>query len=481
MALSAALPNFDQKNITSGENPAWVCPEFKVSGIFSSHMVLQRDKPVCVWGFSDAPGTRIYGEFMNEKAEAVTGEDNRWQLAFSAHPASKTPETMTISDERGHKAVFEDILMGDVWFVGGQSNAELNLVCCLQETPDFTFDENENIRLFYQNQHYPYTHQEFCEKPSPDIICPDWTWERPTEEAAKKFSAMGFYFAREVSGHIDIPLGMVMMCAGGACLRELMTPSLAAALGYGRGNICAAGYYNSLIHPIVPLKFKGMLYFQGESEGCWKKCADAYDTDLQKFVADERGLFGQAFPFYNVQLSDYRDECFDYFKWLDIVRVKQFDALSLIPDSTLTVDMDLGSPEGYHDFAHSPLKFPLAKRLADLALAKEYGIGNIDDAQSPMPVSAVRQSDSVDITFKTASPLTASVPLKGFTLGPYENRTEAEAEITGENTVRVKIPAGADAAYVSYAFAIRADLTRNDLKNEGNLPAPAFSLPVANI
>jgi len=272
---------------------------------------------------------------------------------------------------------------------------------------------------------------------------------------------------------------MVMMCAGGACLRELMTPHLAKALNYGPGNICAAGYYNSLIHPVVPLRFKGMLFFQGESEGCGKSFADAYDTDLEKFVRDEREIFSQDFPFYNVQLSDYRDECFHYFKWLDIVRVKQTDALSLIPDSTLTVDMDLGSPEGYPDFAHSPLKAPLAKRLADLALAKEYGVGDIEKAQSPMPEKAVRIGNEVKITFKTAAPLASNTKtLPGFSFGPYENRTPAEATITGDNEVTVKIPENADLSQVNYAFQIRAHLENANLKNTLGLPVPAFGMKV---
>jgi len=143
------------------------------------------------------------------------------------------------------------------------------------------------------------------------------------------------------------------------------------------------------------------------------------------------------------------------------------------------VDMDLGSPEGYPDFAHSPLKAPLAKRLADLALAKEYGVGDIEKAQSPMPEKAVRIGNEVKITFKTAAPLASNTKtLPGFSFGPYENRTPAEATITGDNEVTVKIPENADLSQVNYAFQIRAHLENANLKNTLGLPVPAFGMKV---
>ena len=78
-----ALPT-DEKT-TAKEANAWVCPAFKVSGIFSSHMVLQREKPIQIWGFSDTPGSRVAGAFMGETVTATVGDDNRWSLTFSSH------------------------------------------------------------------------------------------------------------------------------------------------------------------------------------------------------------------------------------------------------------------------------------------------------------------------------------------------------------------------------------------------------------
>lgn len=487
MSNTVALPDMNQSTQSGKAASAWQCPVFKVSGVFSSNMVLQRDEPILIWGFSDAPGTKVTGEFMGETAEGIVGNDNRWTLTFSAHAYEKTGQEMTVSDERGNKCVFSDILIGDVWFVGGQSNAELTLAPCAPFTPEITFDENDNFRLFTQTQAYPYTHPECCEDAYPDVINPEWRWKKPDEAASMTFSAMGWYFAKEVTRNIDIPLGMIMIAAGGACMRELLPVELAHACGYTSGNLVReGGYFNSLIHPFIPLKFKAMLFFQGESEGGWREYAQRYDKELKLMVEDERARFGRNFPFYNVQLSDYGDNTFGFFKWLDIARAKQVDAADIIDQYTLTVDMDLGSPEGYEDWPHSPLKKPLALRLAKLALSKEYGVGNEEDALSSMPVCATQKGDRIEITFAPESRTLnirgrsheASLhhPLPGFSVGAYDARVPAPAYISGSNKVTVKIPQGADASMVNYAYSIRVTKETANLENENSLPCPSFSV-----
>ena len=191
---------------------------------------------------------------------------------------------------------------------------------------------------------------------------------------------------------------MVMMAAGGACFRELLPIELAHGEGYTYGgNVQEGGYFNTLISPVIGLPCKGMLFFQGESEGGSRELAERYAYDLTLLVADERARFGQSFPFYNVQLSDYREEGTRFFPWHDIIRIQQFKALSLIPNSTLTVDMDLGAPEDYEDWPHSPRKMELGERLALLVLAKEYGISRETECSSPRPVMATLTADCKQI------------------------------------------------------------------------------------
>ena len=491
MNHSVALPSYYEVTADKTIVSDWTCPEFKVSGAFSSHMVVQREARIKVWGFSQNIGSTVTGVFMRETVKATVGEDKRFMLVFAEKAYTDEPQIMTISDDLGHEVVFEDVLVGDVWFICGQSNAELHLSPCMELTPSVTFDENDNFRLFYQAQGIAKQNLSHIADPNPDIVRADWCWKRPDEKASLSFSALGWYFAKEVTKMVGVPQGLVMMAAGGVCLRELMPVSLANSLGYTKGaNTRVGGAYDTLIHPLIPLAFKAQIFFQGESEGCWFSCANKYDTDLAAYFENERAIFGHNFPVYNVQLCDYGDNCFKYFPALDIVRVKQFDAISIIPDMTLTVDMDLPSPEGY-DWAHSPRKLELAERLARLALAKEYGVGSVMNAVSPRPICAALSDDKqtivIDFTdlgtglIVTGQDPKSSIglPVGGFSVGAYDgtkdNRKPAEATITSRGQVTVKVPEGADTSFVNYCFSIRVE---PELYNGNNLPCPSFSIKV---
>ena len=182
---TVVLPSTERKVDGGKINGGWKCPVFKASGIFSSHMVLQRDEPILVWGFSDAPGSVVKGSFMGYEAEARVDDDNGWRLCFPAQAWTKEPQTMTLTDDRGNGQVFRDVLVGDVWVVGGQSNAELTLSPCVTATEKEIFDENDNFRLFIQTQKYVGEHLDLCAAPQRDVICPEWAWSRPDEDHSR--------------------------------------------------------------------------------------------------------------------------------------------------------------------------------------------------------------------------------------------------------------------------------------------------------
>lgn len=479
MQINAALPT-EGKTEKTGKESFFRVPEFKVSGAFGSSMVLQRDKEIKIYGFSDKDGTVVCGEFDGETAKTVV-EDSSFTLTFSPRPACGTGKTMRIYDDRGNEAVFDDVLTGDVWIIGGQSNAELNLRFVSPDDLPAEFDENVKYRLFMQTQAYPFAHPELCAEPQPDVICPDWRWRLPGAEASLSFSAIGYFIARALYEKTAVPIGAINMSAGGACIKELIPSALADELGYTDGaNVCRSGYYNTLIHPFEGVSFKGMVFFQGESEGIWRERAEAYDTELTRLVEDERERFGFEFPFYNVQLSSYRSEGKQYFPFLETVRVRQFDAAAKIRNSYLTVDMDLGSPPEWGDFAHSPKKKPLCERITAQILAAEYGIGELSDANPPSPVSASVSGDNVVIKFKDVSngleSRNGTDAVNGFSFGEFGAFTDAEARITGKDEVTVKAPRGADKGYVNYAYASDINDKNAELIKSNGLPCPAFRI-----
>ena len=487
---SVALPTTEQKTVEATED-GWVCPEFKVSGAVSSYMVLQREKPIKVWGFSTNVGGKVFGEFAEQKVETTIDKDGKWTLTFMPERYCRDGRTLTIYDENGHKEEFIDVLVGDVYFIGGQSNAEVNLSHCMCYTPSLEFYEDEKIRLFRQTQGFVYTNQQFCNHPQRDIINPEWTWQKPTAEAAQSFSAMGFYFARELSRYVDVPLGMVMMAAGGACVRELLPEELAHNEGYFFGaNVKEAGYYNTLIHPFIGMSFRAMLFFQGESEALDRGLAQKYTYELALLVADERRSFGFEFPFYNVQISNYCVTGSNIFKFTDMLRVKQYDALSVIPNSSLVVSMDLGSPEDFHDWAHSPRKLELGERLSKVVMAKEYGIEKESEVTSPMPIEAnyYPAAHKIMIDFKNVSSgltVLGHTPvdsldreIEGFTVGDYDNQIKVKATIATRSSVIIELPEGVVPDYVNYAYFTYVTIDNANLRGGNNLPCPAFSIAV---
>ena len=503
---SPALPDVSgmvagpEKSAEGREEAPDICklPDIKVSGCFSSHMVLQRDQDVKVFGFSRHPGLKVRGVWKGREtseAEAVVNEEGRFTLVFPPRKADREPSSMIIESAYG-SFVMSDILVGDVWLIGGQSNAECCLAHCIRTTPELVNDISaaDNFRLFRQSQAVAYEFREDCAYPKLDIIDPSWRWKRPDPAAAYEFSAMGYYFAKELVRHTDVPIGLMMLCPGGACLRELMPEWLAVERGYTFGaNMPVGGYYNTLISPLVGISFYGQLFFQGESEGGWKDMAYNYDADLKALVDDERETFGRDFPFYNVQLSSYREEGKSYFPYLHIVRVKQFDALSIIPDSHLAVDMDLGAAPEDSDFAHSPYKSELGRRLAMQVWAYEYGgrasMPDPGEYESPVPQFVERVNGGFEITFansgKGLRALSGKAPSGfGIIFEGDEEPEDAISEITGPDKVLIKPDkekaAGRKAAAVTYAQFHIADKAHADLVNSFGLPAPAWSMPVTD-
>ena len=471
------------ESLPQEENSIDRLPDIKISGCFSSHMVLQRSCHVRIFGFSRHVGLKITGSWTRaaetgaaetDVAETTVGPDGRFTLVFPPREADREHTQMIISSAYG-SYIFSDILVGDVWMIGGQSNAEHHLSQCIKFTPELIreISAEDNFRLFFQSQAKAFEFREDCAEPRTEILDPGWRWKKPDKETALSYSAMGYYFAKELTRHIDVPLGLIMICAGGACLRELMPYDLSVSRGYTFGaNMPVGGYYNTLISPFIGLQFYGQLFFQGESEGIWKEMAYSYDADLAALVEDERETFGIDFPFYNVQLSSYRDEGKQHFQFLHVVRVKQFDAVPLIKNSYLTVDMDLGSLPEDNDFAHSPHKAELGRRLAMQVYAHEYGGDKVltypAEYESPIPVSVSRTEGGFIIKFKnTGSGLairqgTGEI-VRGFGIIPEgeEEPHPAGAVITsgdtifvkaaGETTDPVKTP-----AFVSYALFHKA-------------------------
>ena len=194
--------------------------------LFQSNMVLQRDKPVPVWGWA-APGETVSVSFSGQTQTAVAGEDRLWKVTLSAMPANAEPRQMII---RGQDLVLtlENILVGDIWILGGQSNMEFPLAKLEDAALEIESATFEHIRLLKipllhgpdENPSFPLQYQ-----------WSDWSkrhfrqgyWDVCSPETAGEFSGIGYIFGRRLYLATRIPIGLIDVSRGGATL-ETFTP-----------------------------------------------------------------------------------------------------------------------------------------------------------------------------------------------------------------------------------------------------------------
>ncbi len=172
-----------------------------VSPMFGDNMVLQRGKPNIVWGWSD-PGDKVRVEIAGKRANGVAGVDRRWQVKIQP-PTAGGPYTLTI---KGHETVeLHNVLVGDVWLCGGQSNMQVGLRSANHGEEEVKAANYPQIRFFAAAPHPAYHHTEFVEG----------TWKVVSPESADRVSAVAFYFARKVQQELHIPIGLVVDALGG--------------------------------------------------------------------------------------------------------------------------------------------------------------------------------------------------------------------------------------------------------------------------
>lgn len=164
-------------------------------------MVLQRGKIDTIWGWSD-PGDKIQVQIAGKTASAIAGTDRRWEVKIHP-PRVGGPYTMTI---RGRQTVeLHNVLVGDVWLCGGQSNMQVSLGYAKNGEEEVKAANYPQIRFFTVAAQVSYHHADM----------PDGSWKVVSPETAGKVSAVAYYFARRVQEQIHIPIGIVVDALGG--------------------------------------------------------------------------------------------------------------------------------------------------------------------------------------------------------------------------------------------------------------------------
>lgn len=362
--------------------------EVRLPSILGSNMVLQRNTEVNLWGTATAGKAVVVETSWNgEKYRTKAGNDGQWKLKVSTGEAGG-PYTITISD--GKKLVLDNILLGEVWVCGGQSNMEMPVCGFMYQPVDgsskailYAASETPNVRLFSVPR---------ISSNEPQTDC-NSSWQVSTPQSVCSFSAVGYFFGKALTQAMGgIPVGLISANWGGSRIECWMTEeAIDATEGInheiakgGQGETGApAKLYNGLIHPIKDFTAKGFIWYQGcSNRHNWFD----YKNLMVSLVKFWRTIWGdETMPFYYTQLAPYTYEG-DHLRSLPLVIEAQYKAMEEIPYSGIAATTDLGN----RTCIHPSEKIQVAERLAYLALANDYGVKGV-----PRPAPRYREMEVI--------------------------------------------------------------------------------------
>jgi len=194
----------------------------RLSDLLSDGMVLQRDAEAAVWG-KTRPFHRVRIEFLDRAWETRADDQGRWKAVLQHLPPGG-PHEMRIVDESGEERIIRDVLIGDVWVLGGQSNMELPV----RRTLDLLAEEVRDVRLPQVRQ---FTVPLMYDFHGPREEVAGGRWIAAVGERVMDFSAAGFFFARELYERYGVPIGLILTAVGGTPVEAWMSEPTLRRLG----------------------------------------------------------------------------------------------------------------------------------------------------------------------------------------------------------------------------------------------------------
>ena len=480
--------------------------ELRLPHVISSHAVLQRGRPIHIWGWAN-PGAKVQVQFHAQTVTAVTDVIGKWSL-YLAPEVAGGPYGMTVSGD-GPAVTLEDILVGDVWFAGGQSNMEMPLSgfpplsSVKDAAKEIANANNPRIRLLL-------VEEKTSDYPLSDL---EESWTPCNPETAKDFSAVAYFFGREIAAKENVPVGLIDSTWGGTpadswvsldtlgtnaelqpafaarakfadkledvdetIAAELRADAVAKAAGKPEPDHpwhpyetswMPAGLYNGMISPYVKYSIKGFIWYQGETNSGPGR-AQYYRSLFPALIADWRAHFAQGnLPFLYAQISSFDSTGENWGEIRDVQR-----RTLAVANTAMAVTTDVGEPKNVHPAD----KQTVAYRLSLAARATVYG-ERIAYA-SPLFREAHEEllpdgTEGMRVWFDHAEGLTANgKPVDGFELAGEDHKfVAARARLEG-NTVVVSSSALAHPLYVRYAWP---SYFGSAIYNSAELPMSTFN------
>jgi sialate O-acetylesterase len=455
--------------------------DVRCAAVFGDHMVLQRERPVLIWGKA-APGETVTVEFAGQRKSATATPAGQWRVQLDPLPASAEARTLTV---RGNNTVaFSDVLVGEVWLCSGQSNMEKQLGPRKGQKPTDNYEEEIQLANYPQLRLFQVPHYG---KSQENVTGLCWVACSPETIQSTEFSAAGYFFGRELLRELGVPVGLIHSSFGGTQIEAWM-PAEAFTREPGLRELVHVRYfawvkgvqatelYESMIAPLAPFRLRGFLWYQGETN-CRNGEGAIYTEKMRALIASWRAAWNDpTTPFYYVQIAP-----FDYSRGDTFPKHITSEALPLfweaqtraltIPHTGMVVITDLVTDR--HDI-HPTNKRDVGLRLARLALAETYGRRDLL-AQSPRfeSMKALR-GGKLELGFSHTGAGLASRdgrPLNDFMVaGEDRHFVPAEAVIQGDRVI-VASPQVAQPTAVRFAWD---EVANPNLVNSAGLPAISF-------
>ncbi len=473
-AVDAVIDPSEKLPPTGKITPPTERARVELPSLFGSNMVLQRDQPNPVWGTA-RPGDAIVVRMEGKEFKVTADAKGAWKAAIGPFPAGG-PHTLEVSG-RGEPQRFENVMVGEVWLVSGQSNMAFALQAAANGKETLPSSANDQLRLFTVARRGA----EYA------LDDPKGTWAVSDPKSTPTFSAVGWFFGSELQKALGVPVGIICSAMGASRIEAWIDrPVLEAdpwfkeflakrdALARGPKAIIpsdaetAGRLYNGMVHPLIPFGVRGVVWYQGESSAY---DGYAYHRLLPAFINHWRDRWAQpGLPFVIIQLPGYREPSADppqNSPWA-LTREAQLLTSQKLKNVGLVVTIDLGDAKDIHPTR----KEEVGHRAALSALSGVYGKDMV--ASGPTLESAVPGGGAIVLTFQnTGMGLTTldGTPPKTFALAGSDKKWHwADATFEG-NTVRVKAAGVADPKFVRYGWAENPDC---NLANKEGLPASPF-------
>lgn len=365
------------------------------SSLFSDGMMLQRDRPVPVWGTA-SPGERVVASFGGKSASATADAKGNWCVTLPAFPASDKGRDLKVGSR-----TIKDVVVGDVYLAGGQSNMQFPV--CGQSSRQHDAKGNALAQIAADDAlRFASARRMYSQAPTNDV---ELIWRKSNRAGLERqvyegnfeegsISAVAWYFARYVREAAKVPVGFVDVSRGGALIEPFMPPAEVKRAGELRLNgwehQAPGVMWNAMIAPMARFPFKGVLWYQGESNK--NDTNGVYLAKLRALMGGWRREFGNpSLPFYYVQLAPCSTGHLS-------VQLQQAEYEKEDPNAAMVVVSDIGNLRNIHPRD----KDTVGLRLALRALKKDYGFTGIQDASPEVRKATCDASGKVSLEFANA-------------------------------------------------------------------------------